>query len=83
MEGSSMTHRTFYMLHVDGQRGPTARHKDKTAAVVEAKRLASQEKRAVFVLQATLMVEEDVQYIFHDLWDTSSMEGQIRKELER
>jgi hypothetical protein len=56
--------KTFYMLHVDGAHTPTARHHSRYFAMLEAERLAKQEKRAVFVLRAETMVQADTQHIY-------------------
>ena len=49
---------TFYMVYVEGGRGPMKMHPTRQSADEEAVRLARQEKRPAYILKAITRIEE-------------------------
>lgn len=49
--------RTFYMVYLDGERGPAFRHNTYQSAHNEARRLARQHEKKAYILKAVKAVE--------------------------
>jgi len=73
---------TFFMIHVDGAKAPTARHKTYERAILEAERLAKQEGKAVFVLRALTMVTSDTCFEHYRLKSDDDFADLIQRSLD-